>query len=90
MVSFYLSASHRYFHRGEIKNMEEKKAKVEELFQELVRVIAENFVATYEFEEENVLTMRIPNGQQFQIAVQESKLKKSSDWLQSLDFYIST
>ena len=51
--------------------MEEKVANVNELFQEIARVIAENFVATYQIEEGNVLTMRIPNGQQFQITVQE-------------------
>lgn len=48
-----------------------EKASVEALFQEIASVIAENFVAIYQIEQDNVLTMRLPNGQQFQIKVQE-------------------
>lgn len=48
-----------------------KMAKVEDLFQELAKVVAENFVATYEVNEGNVLVMKIPNGQKFQITVEE-------------------
>lgn len=48
-----------------------KKASAEALFQEIASVIAENFVAIYQMEQDNVLTMRLPNGQQFQIKVQE-------------------
>ncbi|MBO5737660.1 MAG: hypothetical protein J6S04_07600 [Clostridia bacterium] len=46
-------------------------ASAEALFDEIARVIAENFVAIYEKEEGNILSMRLPNGQQFQISVQE-------------------
>lgn len=48
-----------------------KKASAEALFQEIASVIAENFVAIYQMEQDNVLTMRLPNGQQFQIKEQE-------------------
>ena len=47
----------------------EMKANVNELFEEVARVIAENFVATYQKEDNCRLTMRLPNGQQFQISV---------------------
>ena len=50
---------------------EEKMANVNELFDELARVIAENFVAIYEKEENNQLRMRLLNGQQFTITVEE-------------------
>ena len=50
---------------------EEKMANVNELFDELARVIKENFVEIYQKEENNILTMRLPNGQQFQISVKE-------------------
>ncbi len=49
----------------------ETMANVNELFDELARVIKENFVAIYQKEENNILTMRLPNGQQFQISVKE-------------------
>ena len=49
----------------------ETMANVNELFDEVARVIAENFVAIYQKEENNILTMRLPNGQQFQISVKE-------------------
>ncbi len=48
-----------------------ERASAEALFEEIASVIAENFVATYQKEEGNSLTMRLPNGQQFQITVQE-------------------
>ena len=48
-----------------------EKASAEALFEEIASVIAENFVATYQKEENNSLTMRLPNGQEFQISVQE-------------------
>ncbi len=50
---------------------DKKRANVNVLFDEVARVIAENFVAIYQKAEGNVLTMRLPNGQQFQITVQE-------------------
>ena len=49
---------------------EEQKAKAEDLFEELVEVITDSFVATYETEG-NALIMRIPSGQKFRIAVEE-------------------
>ena len=49
----------------------ETMANVNELFDELARVIKENFVAIYQKEENHILTMRLPNGQQFQISVKE-------------------
>ena len=49
----------------------ETMANVNELFDELARVIKENFVAIYQKEENNILTMRLPNGQQFKISVKE-------------------
>ena len=49
----------------------EMMASSEALFEEIARVIAENFVAIYEKEANNVLSMRLPNGQQFQVSVQE-------------------
>ena len=49
----------------------ETMANVNELFDEVGRVIAENFVAIYQKEENNILIMRLPNGQQFQISVKE-------------------
>ena len=49
----------------------ETMANVNELFDELARVIKENYVAIYQKEENNILTMRLPNGQQFQISVKE-------------------
>ena len=39
----------------------ETMANVNELFDELARVIKENFVAIYQKEENNILTMRLPN-----------------------------
>lgn len=55
--------------------MEEKvcneRASSEALFEEIASVIAENFVAIYQKEEGNSLTMRLPNGQEFQIIVHE-------------------
>lgn len=47
----------------------EKKAKVSDLFKEVLEVITDTFVATYEVEE-NSLIMRIPNGQKFRISVE--------------------
>lgn len=49
----------------------EEKASAQALFDEIAKVIAENFVATYQKDEGNTLTMRLPNGQQFQITVQD-------------------
>ena len=48
-----------------------EKASAEALFEEIASVIAENFVATYQKGEGNVLTMRLPNGQEFQIIIKE-------------------
>ena len=49
----------------------ETMANVNELFDEVGRVIAENFVAIYQKEENNQLRMRLLNGQQFTITVEE-------------------
>lgn len=54
----------------EQKAVTEEKAKAEDLFEELVEVITDSFLATYE-REENALIMRIPSGQKFRIAVEE-------------------
>ena len=51
----------------------EMRANVNELFDEVSRVIAENFVATYQKEDNCRLTMRLPNGQQFKISVEEKQ-----------------
>ena len=42
----------------------EMMASAEALLEEIARVIAENFVAIYEKEANNALSMRLPNGQQ--------------------------
>lgn len=47
-----------------------EKAKAEDLFQELLEVIEDTFIATYEVEK-CALVMRIPNGQRFRVSVQE-------------------
>ena len=49
----------------------EKKASVGVLFEEVASLIVENFVATYQKDGENTLIMRLPNGQQFKISVEE-------------------
>ena len=49
---------------------QDKKATAKDLFEKLAEVVAETFVATYE-KGDNVLIMRIPNGQTFKITVQE-------------------
>ena len=46
------------------------KAKVEDLFAEIVEVIKNNFVAIYQTQA-NALIMRIPNGQKFRVIVEE-------------------
>lgn len=48
----------------------ECKAKAEDLFEKLAKVITEEFVATYE-RKDLALLMRIPNGQTFKITVEE-------------------
>lgn len=50
----------------------EKQAKVSDLFQEIVEVITDTFVATYEIECNSII-MRIVNGQKFRITVEEEK-----------------
>lgn len=47
----------------------EEQAKVSELFKEVLEVITDTFVATYEVEG-NSMIMRIPNGQKFRISVE--------------------
>lgn len=49
----------------------EKRASVGALFEEVASLIVENFVATYQKDGENALIMRLPNGQQFKISVEE-------------------
>ena len=49
----------------------EKRASVSALFEEVTSLIVENFVATYQKDGENTLIMRLPNGQQFKISVEE-------------------
>ena len=49
----------------------ENKAKAEDLFEELVEVIKDTFVATYK-RQGTTLKMRIPNGQTFNISVEEA------------------
>ena len=49
----------------------EKRASVGVLFEEVASLIVENFVATYQKDGENALIMRLPNGQQFKISVEE-------------------
>lgn len=48
----------------------EIKAKAEDLIKEILEVVADTFVATYEVEKNSII-MRIPNGQLFCIAVNE-------------------
>ena len=50
---------------------EQKRASVGVLFEEVANLIVENFVATYQKDGENALIMRLPNGQQFKISVEE-------------------
>ena len=50
--------------------MEKQKANAKALTDEMAELIRENFVATYS-REENVLMMRLPNGQKFQISIEE-------------------
>jgi len=47
------------------------QAKVSDLFKEVVEVITDSFVATYEVKD-NYLIMRIPNGQKFRISVESA------------------
>lgn len=47
------------------------QAKVSDLFKEVVEVITDSFVATYEVKD-NSLIMRIPNGQKFRISVESA------------------
>ena len=47
--------------------MEKQKANAKELTNEAVELFRENFVATYE-REENACIMRLPNGQKFKIS----------------------
>jgi hypothetical protein len=49
----------------------EQKASVTELFEEVVEVITDSFVAIYE-REDTALIMQIPNGQKYKITVQET------------------
>ena len=49
----------------------EKRASVGVLFEEVASLIVENFVATQQNDGENTLIMRLPNGQQFKISVEE-------------------
>ena len=49
----------------------EKRASVGVLFEEIASLIVESFVATYQKDGENTLIMRLPNGQQFKISVEE-------------------
>ena len=49
----------------------ENKAKAEDLFEELVEVITDTFVATYK-RQGTTLKMRISNGQTFNISVEEA------------------
>ena len=46
----------------------EQKASVTELFEEVVEVITDSFVAIYE-REDTALIMQIPNGQKYKITV---------------------
>ncbi len=47
------------------------QAKVSDLFKEVVEVITDSFVATYEVKD-NSLIMRIPNGKKFRISVESA------------------
>ena len=47
------------------------QAKVSDVFKEVVEVITDSFVATYEVKD-NSLIMRIPNGQKFRISVESA------------------
>lgn len=49
----------------------EQKASVTELFEEVVEVITDSFVAIYE-REDTALIMQISNGQKYKITVQET------------------
>lgn len=51
------------------------KANAKDLFEEIVEVITDSFVATYQAEG-NSLTMRIPNGQKFRITVEEITIEE--------------
>ena len=52
------------------ENFTKERARAEDLFQEVLEVITDTFVATYETEG-NSIKMRIPNGQTFRILVEE-------------------
>lgn len=55
--------------------MEKKEIKSEKtitLFKEITELIRNNFVATYE-REDNSIIMRIPNGEKFRILVNKEK-----------------
>ena len=54
-----------------MEEQKENKAKAEDLFEELVEVITDTFVATYK-RQGTTLKMRIPNGQTFNISVEEA------------------
>ena len=48
----------------------ENRANVKDLFQEIVEITRNSFVATYEVKNASLI-MRIPNGQKFRISVEE-------------------
>ena len=54
----------------EVVIVQDGKATAKDLFDKLAEVMAETFVATYE-KGDNVLIMRIVNGQKFRISVEE-------------------
>ncbi len=47
-----------------------KRAKVENLFQEILELVRNSFIGTYETQDHSII-MRIPNGQKFRISVEE-------------------
>ena len=53
-----------------MKQKEVLKATVGDLFERLAEVVKDDFIATYQ-REENALLMTIPNGQKFRVAVTE-------------------
>ena len=47
-----------------------KRAKVGDLFQEILELVRNSFIGTYKVEDTSII-MRIPNGQKFRISVEE-------------------
>lgn len=56
--------------KGFTKEEIDKRAKVGDLFQEILELVRNNFIGTYDIKDHSII-MRIPNGQKFRISLEE-------------------